>query len=138
MRTYKHQNYSRVSPCVIVSDVKKSIDFYTQAFGFDVLEKHEHEGEITGATLKLGEVTFMLFANRCGGGDFQTPAQTGVKPSMSIYVYCMNVDEQYKNAVNFGATSLVEPQDAFWGDRYCQLRDLDGYEWCFATYNRAA
>lgn len=133
MESYKQPNYSRLSPCVIVSDVQKSIDFYVQAFGFEVLEKHEHEGMVCGATLTLGEITFMLFALGANGDDVKTPAQLGIRPGSSIYVYCPNVDELYQKALNHGATSLAEPQASFWGDRYCQLRDLDGYEWGFAT-----
>lgn len=136
--SYVQPNYSRLSPCVIVNDVKKSIDFYTKVFGFSVLEKHENDGEVTGATLKLDNVTFMVFSKSLypdsESGTFEQAKSLG----SSLYVYCPNVDELYQNAVDNGATSLTEPEDAFWGDRYCQLHDLDGYTWCFATYKQAA
>lgn len=136
--SYMQPNYSRVSPCVIVDDVKKSIEFYTQVFGFDVLEEHEREGVVTGATLKLGEVTFMVFLKALSACSEKMPFEKTGPSGSSLYVYCPNVDELYQNAITKGATSLVEPEDAFWGDRYCQLRDFDGYTWCFATYKQAA
>jgi uncharacterized glyoxalase superfamily protein PhnB len=36
------------------------------------------------------------------------------------------VDELYATLLNAGATSHKEPWDAFWGQRYAQVRDLDG------------
>lgn len=136
--SYMQPNYSRLTPCVIVEDVKKSMEFYTQVFGFDLLEKHERDGVVTGATLKLGEVTFMLFSKLLSSGAKNMPFETTGSSSSSLYVYCPNADELYQNAIKSGATSLIEPEDAFWGDRYCQLRDSDGYTWCFATYKQAA
>lgn len=137
METYKQPNYSRLSPCVTLSDVQKSIDFYTKAFGFEILEKHEHEGAVNGATLKLGDVSFMIFCKSLGaGGKTLSSEQTETSSGSSIYAYCPNVDDLYKNAISYGATSLSEPQDSFWGDRFCQIRDLDGYEWGFATYQQ--
>ncbi len=136
--SYMQPNYSRLTPCVIVEDVKKSMDFYTQVFGFDLLEKHEREGVITGATLKLGEVTFMLFSKLLSTGAKNMSSEPITNAGNSLYAYCPDVDMLYENALKHGAVSLIEPEDAFWGDRYCQLRDPDGYTWCFATYKQVA
>lgn len=135
MESYKQPNYSHLTPCVIVNDVQKSIDFYIKAFGFEFLEKHEREGVVSGATLKLGEVSFMIFCKSLSSYANTMPSGAAGMGS-SIYVYCPNVDELYKNALKYGATSIVEPQDSFWGDRYCQVRDPDGYEWGLATYQQ--
>lgn len=135
--SYAQPNYSLVTPCVIVEDVKKSIDFYTRVFGFSILEEHEREGVITGATLKLGDVTFMVFSKTLSGCSEKMPFEKNTPSGSSLYVYCPNVDELYKNAIEKGAASIVEPEDAFWGDRYCQIRDTEGYIWCFATYKQA-
>ena len=40
MTDFQQPNYSRLSPCAIVVDVKKSMDFYINAFGFEVVEKN--------------------------------------------------------------------------------------------------
>jgi uncharacterized glyoxalase superfamily protein PhnB len=146
MKNFQHPNLSRLSACFMVADIEKSIDFYTQAFGFEVLEKNERGGVLIGAALKLGEVSFLLSVLNSFymrplakvGGDPQTPMQTGIRYGSSVYVYCSNVDELYVNAIACGAQSLVEPLDSPWGDRFCKLLDIDGYEWAFATYNNVA
>ena len=135
--SYIRPNYSPLTPCVIVSDDEKSIAFYTQVFGFELLEKHERDSIIRGATLKLGEVNFMPFSQFLSFyAKNATPEQAATESI--LYVYCSNVDTLYKKALEYGAISVTEPEDAFGVDRYCQLRDLDGYEWVFATYKQAA
>ncbi|MEI6627793.1 MAG: VOC family protein [Alphaproteobacteria bacterium] len=146
MTKFQHPNLSRLSSCLMVADIKKSIDFCTKAFGFEVLETNERDGVLIGAALKLGDVSFLLsvlnsfymrpLAN--AGGEAKTPIQTGIRYGSSVYAYCPNVDELYVNAMASGAQSLAEPLDSPWGDRFCQLRDPDGYEWAFATYTNAA
>ncbi len=135
MTNFQQVNYSRLSPCVTVADVTKAIDFYTKAFGFEILEKHEREGVVSGASLKLGEVTFMVFDHAMSSyTKTLSAADTRASSGSSIYAYCPDVDALYANAIACGAKSLAAPQDAFWGDRFCQLLDLDGYEWGFATH----
>jgi uncharacterized glyoxalase superfamily protein PhnB len=146
MANFQHPNLSRLSPCLMVSDIKKSIDFYTSAFGFEIVEKNERDGVLIGAALKLGDVTFLLSVIKSfymrllenAEGEAKTPMQTSIRFGSSVYAYCPNVDELYVNALACGAQSLAEPLDSPWGDRFCQLRDLDGYEWAFATYLNGA
>ena len=41
------------------------------------------------------------------------------------------VDAAYGKAVDAGATSLMEPQDTFWGARYARITDPFGHVWAF-------
>ena len=135
MINFQPANLSRLSPCVDVDDVEKSIDFYVRAFGFALIEKHERNGVVSGAALKFGEVSFMIFdKSKSAYAAALKLEKPKSKAGSSIYAYCPNVDEFYTNALTYGAESLAEPKDSFWGDRFCLLLDIDGYEWGFATY----
>lgn len=48
---------------------------------------------------------------------------------MSFYMYVEDVDAQYLQAIKNGATSLYEPQDQFYGNRDCGVKDLKGNYW---------
>jgi len=48
-------------------------------------------------------------------------------------MYCKSVDALYKQAIDNGAESVVEPNDAFWGGRFCSVLDPDNYEWALAA-----
>ena len=78
---------------------------------------------------------FIMFGPE-GGVDGMTkksPISQGIQMPISMYVYCKNTDEQYNQAINTGAKSIMEPHDTFWGDRFCSVLDIDNYEWGFAT-----
>lgn len=131
---------SQCSPCLVVKNVKKSIDFYTKAFGF---KEHEgssvdENGDIQHAMLQLGDCTIMLSPEGAYDMPHRTPASMKAPSPMSLYIYVENVDKVYESAMAAGAKSLNKPDDAFWGDRFCRVEDADGYEWSFATHDEEA
>ena len=52
----------------------------------------------------------------------------------SIFLYVNDVDAVYKRALQAGATSLMEPMNMFWGDRYARVKDSFGNNWSMATH----
>jgi uncharacterized glyoxalase superfamily protein PhnB len=135
--SWKPANISQCSPCVVVKNCKQSIDFYTKAFGF---KEHEgtsvdEHGDVQHAMLQLSDCTIMLSPEGAYGMPHKTPASSGAPSPMGLYLYVENVDKLYDQAVAAGAKSLGKPEDAFWGDRFCRLVDIDGYEWSFATHD---
>ncbi|MCP5322673.1 MAG: VOC family protein [Candidatus Paracaedibacteraceae bacterium] len=133
-------HFSQCSPCLVVKNVKNSIDFYTKAFGF---KEHDgssvdENGDIQHAVLQLGECTIMLFPEGAFNTAHRTPDTMKLPCPMALYIYVEDVDSLYKQATAAGAKSFFEPADAFWGDRFCKVYDLDGYEWSFATHQESA
>lgn len=43
-----------------------------------------------------------------------------------VAVAVKDVDETFKKAIQNGATPILEPHDAYWGDRYAEFRDQAG------------
>ena len=56
--------------------------------------------------------------------------------SVSLTIYCEDADALYAQAVAAGATSVGEPNDAFFGDRVATVRDPFGHKWAIATHLR--
>jgi len=54
--------------------------------------------------------------------------------TVSILVYVEDTDALYKQAIDAGATSLGEPTDMFWGDRFGSVQDPFGHSWTIATH----
>lgn len=52
----------------------------------------------------------------------------------SIYLYVPNIDATYRQALEAGAISLMEPADQFYGDRSAGVRDPFGNHWFIATH----
>lgn len=135
-RSYKPEGIPQLFPYLTVKDADKAVEFYTKAFGFTLSSQpaKDDQGRIQHAEMKFGnDVSIMFAPEGAWGSPRKTPNTLGVIPSLSLYIYCEDVDNLHNKAVSNGAKSLMAPNDGFWGDRFCTLVDPDGHEWMFAT-----
>jgi len=109
---------------IVTSDMGTSIRFY-RLLGLDVPETPD-EGHVE-ATLPNGmrvmldsEETVLSFRP-----DWKRQAGNQVGLAFEC-VSAAEVDEVYAKVVAAGFAGDKEPWDAFWGQRYAQLRDPDG------------
>lgn len=122
---------SRVTSVFLyVNDMIKSIDFYNEVVGADVLQIH-HEtegGPIALALLRIGDFTLMLHPQDPQAEEFND-ARVGIGIHLQLRVD--NVDDYYQHCLDQGAMLSVsgEPVDQTWGWREFALKDPDGYVW---------
>lgn len=132
-RPPKPNNMPWLTPCLTVKDPDASVAFYQKAFGFEKrFSMPGPEGRSIHAELAWHDGVIML-GPECPKDACKAPATTGVRPSNALYLYCDDVDALFERAKAAGAAVEAPPQDMFWGDRTCSLRDPDGYVWHFAT-----
>ena len=124
-----------ISPYIIVSDVDRAVDFYERAFGFEKIHMVAGDDSTSWhAETRYKDHLVMLGKAGAYGGKTQSPNDSQVESPINLYLYCEDVDDFYEKAIHADATSLSAPENTFWGDRMCRLKDPDGYVWCFATY----
>jgi PhnB protein len=121
-----------VSPMLTVSDGAAAIDFYVKAFDAEEL------GRVPGpdgkklyhAALRINGSMVMLNDDfpEMSDGKSMTPTALGGSP-VSIHLTVTDVDAKFQKAVDAGATVVMPLEDAFWGDRYGELRDPFGHLW---------
>ena len=113
---------------VVVGDLARAVRFY-RMLGVrfpEGAEESEHghaEAELAGGVRFMldSEASVTSFDPAWKRGDGQAGA--------SLAFRCESpgaVDEVYARAIEAGARGVKEPWDAFWGQRYAQLRDPDG------------
>jgi uncharacterized glyoxalase superfamily protein PhnB len=126
--------FHTLTPHLAVRGAKKAIDFYQRAFGAEVLGIHYAPGgqQITHATLKIGD-SLLMVSDSFSEQETPPPAP-GCGDRTVVHVYVDKVDALFNRAVAAGATVLMPVTDAFWGDRYGQLRDPVGNTWSLATH----
>ena len=130
----RENHHSILSPYIMVQDVKKAAEFYKTAFHFEINELAPGDKEdVVHAELSYKNQLIMLGKQGAWGGTSKSPATSGVESPISLYLYTADVDAFYKHALQQHAESVIAPDDMFWGDRMCSLKDIDGYVWCFAT-----
>jgi PhnB protein len=127
------EGYNTVTPYLAVPNAKEAIDFYTRALGAKERVRMPGPGDsIMHAELEIGDSLIML-SDPFPQASTKTPKELG-GTSVNIFVYDEDIDALYKQAVDAGATSLMEPDDMFWGDRFGLVQDPFGHTWTIYTH----
>jgi len=121
-------------PLLSVFDMDRSLAFYRDILGFQVMRTSaHHEGDAFGwCLLRGGDVELML---NTAFDDDERPATTDPSRDAShhdtiLYFGCPDPDGAYE----FLQTRGVDPQPpetAYWGARQVYVHDPDGYNLCF-------
>ena len=117
------EGFSTITPYVMVDDVEKQIDFLTKVFDVKFREPiRAPDGSIIHVAGVIYEVAIMIGQARPG-----LPQVTSMN-----YIFTEDVDKAYKKALSYGAKSLMEPADQFYGFRECGVMDPQDNQWWIA------
>jgi PhnB protein len=127
------EGYHTITPYLAVDDASAAIDFYQRAFGAKELVRMTGPGDaIMHAELEIGDSRVML-SDPFPQASTKPPKELG-GTSVSIMTYVEDIDALYKQAIDAGASSLMEPDDMFWGDRFGSVQDPFGHSWTIVTH----
>jgi uncharacterized glyoxalase superfamily protein PhnB len=111
---------------IVVGDMARSVAFY-RLLGFDFPEGAEQEQHVEAPL--PGGMRYALDTEdviRSFDPEWQRPTQGHVTGGAFRCESPEEVDRVYAELLAAGATAHKEPWDAFWGQRYAQLKDPDG------------
>ncbi len=127
------KGFRTVTPCLTVRGVPQAIEFYKTAF--DAVEQLRLTGAdetvIVHAELKIGNSIVVLNEENVDTGMFSPLSLGGC--AMAIHLYVEDVDRLWQQAVDAGATTMLAPAEAYWGDRWAKLQDPFGHCWSVGT-----
>jgi PhnB protein len=127
------EGYQTITPYLGVESAQEAIDFYQRAFGAKERARMSGPGDsVMHAELEVGDSLVML-SDPFPQSSTKPPKELG-GTSVNIFMYVEDIDAVYKQAVDAGATSLMEPDDMFWGDRFGSVQDPFGHSWTIATH----
>jgi uncharacterized glyoxalase superfamily protein PhnB len=113
---------SAVMPSLTVNDVQKSLSFF-EALGFEVEERWEDKGALTGVMLKAGEARLGLNQD-----DWKKGRDRAKGVGMRIYIEAAdNIDEVAARAKAAGVALQTEPHDTEWGTRAFEVIEPSGF-----------
>ena len=125
------EGYHTLTPYLAVDDASAAIDFYKRAFGANERSRMAGpDGMIAHAEIEIGDSVLML-SDPFPQATTRPPKELG-GTSSGLFVYVDDVDEAFRRAVDTGATSVSEPEDMFWGDRFGTVTDPFGHSWQLA------
>jgi outer membrane protein OmpA-like peptidoglycan-associated protein len=115
-----------VTGFLVVPNLSESVKFVSAVFGGAERERYQAPNgktwysvlEVAGTPMHVMEQfpTMGLYSPRYrpeAGGD-----------TFMVAVSVENVDSTYEKAIKHGAVPILEPHDAYWGDRYAEFRDV--------------
>lgn len=141
------EGYDSITPHLMVKNCVNAIEFYKKVFG--AREEYrftmpDDNTKIIHAVMRIGNHSRIMLAdefpgmcdsNLSDGAKIGSPKTVGGN-SVFLSMYFENVDEIFNKAQNEGATVIMPLMDAFWGDRYGQLKDPFGHVWEVATHKK--
>jgi PhnB protein len=127
------EGYHTLSPSISVENAAEAIEFYKRAFGATERGRmNGPDGRIAHAELQIGDSVLML-ADPFPMGSTKPPTQIG-GTAVTLFLYVEDVDAVFKQAVDAGGSSEMEPDNMFWGDRFGSVVDPYGHSWAIATH----
>lgn len=125
-----------VVPYLSVRDAKAAIAFYERAFDAEVEEIAKADDgrimhcelEIEGGRVMLADV-FPEHGTHVAAPAADRPAAVGLRLS---FKKGRAVDHAVADAVAAGAVVVTAPHNAFWGERFAEVRDPFGHIWHLA------
>jgi PhnB protein len=127
------EGYHTLSPSLSVDNAAEAIEFYKRAFGATERGRMEGPGgTIAHAEIQIGDSVVML-ADPFPQASTKPPKELG-GTTTTLFLYVEDTDAAYKQAIDAGATSEMEPDDMFWGDRFASVADPFGHSWAIATH----
>jgi catechol 2,3-dioxygenase-like lactoylglutathione lyase family enzyme len=114
---------------VVVSDLERSVGFYRE-LGLEFPDPLDPEGHGHVEAPLPGGSRFMLDTEetvRSFDPEWSPPAGGGHRTALAFRCDSpAEVDATYARLLEGGAQAHKEPWDAFWGQRYAEVKDPDG------------
>ncbi len=111
-----------------VENVLETIDLYEKAFGFSrkfITDENDYGELMTGeitiafASIKLGESNFKK--------GFEKSSNSGKPFGVELTFTTENIEEDFQNAIKYGATEYEPLTEKPWGQKVGYLRDNNGF-----------
>jgi uncharacterized glyoxalase superfamily protein PhnB len=121
---YKPNNYTTVSPYLIVNGASGTIEFLKRVFGAIELRRFpDAAGKIRHAEVRIDDTVVMI----ADGAEGWPPVAS------YVHVYVADVDATYRRALEAGAISVQAPIKKQDEDKRGGVKDAGGTTWWIAT-----
>ena len=128
--SYKPEGCSTITLHLTVKDASGYIEFLKKAFNAtEVSRSPGPDGRLMHATVQIGDSQLMLNDHF---PEYGPPIPEGNWP-LRINIYVPDADALWAQALAAGCEVVFPLQDQFWGDRYGQVKDEQGFVWAIAT-----
>ena len=119
------EGFRSVTPYLFVTGAARLLEYLPAAFNAELLTHESRpDGAIMHAELRIGDSMLMMAEASDGFGPMTS----------SIYLYVIDCDSVYQQALKAGGTSVFEITTLPSGERYGGIKDPCGNIWWIATH----
>lgn len=120
-----------LTPHIVCNGAADAIAFYKKAFGAEELMRIPGpDGRLMHAAVSINGAMLMLVDEMKDMGTLDPNSLGGT--SVTLHLNVANADAAIERAAKAGAAVVMPAEDAFWGDRYGQVKDPWGHMWSIA------
>jgi PhnB protein len=130
----------KMAPHLIVKGGVDAIKFYEDALDADTqfLMMAEDGKRVMHAALEINDSIIYLCDDFSDNGAKPAKSKAAATAPATVMIHLQlkkpkHVDATMQQAVDHGAEIVFPAEDAFWGDRYGQIRDPFGHVWSFGA-----
>ena len=123
--------FKSLTPNLMVTDMAKTIDYYRDVLGFELMMSAPEEAPFDWAMMKSGEVSIMFQTQKSLSEELSVFKELAPGGSLTFYVDMIDATALYKR-IKGKADLVKEPFDTFYGTREFIIRDCNGYLLVFA------
>ena len=109
---------------LIVDDLNRALDFYTQVLGLKPGHRSGDYAQLNTGVTRIGFYTRPAMEKVVG---FCLKAASQSAPGFELGFKVPDVDAAYAELLAAGASPVTEPTTRPWGQRTAYIRDPDGY-----------
>lgn len=127
-----------VIPHLVIEQAAEALEFYKKAFGAtEVMRVPAQDGKsLLHAEMRVNGTRIFVRDHfpdiQCAEGSSVSGPKALGGTTVTMHIGVPNCDAAVERAAAAGATVIMPPWDAFWGERYGQVLDPFGHSWSFS------
>lgn len=121
----------KLTPNLMVDDVNRTIDFYRNVLGFELVASVPEEGTLNWGMVKCGNVELMFQSWSSLGNDLPQ-LKIAMPPGPVIFYVDVESVQILRQRIEGTATLLKQIQVTFYGTREFTIQDCNGFILTFA------
>lgn len=124
--TQTRRTYAGVIPYICVSNAREAAKLYEKALGAKIVDQRTmgDDSRLIHCEMVINGNALMINDPFPEHGFGETGAGSAV-----LHIMVDDVQQWWDRATTAGFEPTLEPHDAFWGDRYAQMKDPYGLLW---------
>ncbi len=120
-----------LTPNLMVADVNRTVDFYRETLGFELVLSVPESGQLNWAMMRRDEAELMFQSRESLTDDVSAMRDVPIGGSLVLFIRMADLDALY-DLIKDRVDIVVDVHTTFYGMKEFAIRDIDGYILIFA------